>query len=640
MLLILIPNRFFFLIFIIASFILNNATKAQCISTFPYIEDFEVNDGNWSINGSQPDWAWGTPSKAVINKAGGGNNCWITGGLSGSFYNNGEASWLQSPCFDFSTLQQPYLKFKVFWETEGDFDGANLQYSIDEGISWENVGSVSTPTTCLNTNWYNTASVSFLSAFTSVRGGWSGNIQSSTGGCRGGGGSGDWVVADQLMKELAAQKSVIFRFTFAAGTQCNNFDGFAIDDIFIGEAPLNSGTIYNDCIDSNTVSFRFLTEQCPNMYSWNFNDAASGAENFSDLQNPTHIFSAPGIYNISVTVSSDGKSNFTDTKTILILGLKTQVVVPINCNGDSKGSVKVVVSGSPGPFDFEWNTEPPQTADVATGLNAGTYNVNVAVANGCPVSSSIILDNPIIKVDSILEQPGCKLEKGKISLEVTGGIPPYSYSWMPMVSAGFSAENLNPGFYTVTISDSRPCSLQYNFIIATLSKPLLTITKIEDANCDGTKKGTATATVLDGSPPYIYSWNNLPGQISETATNLLPGEYFANVTDANGCTVTKSVKIDVGGICNDIYFPNAIVPGSDKNNSFGPLGNVLEMSNYSLSIFNRFGERVFNTNNALIRWNAFYKGNKASAGVYVWYSTYIYKKKLRKSRHGTVMIIH
>ncbi|HMI77574.1 MAG TPA: hypothetical protein VK484_02215, partial [Ferruginibacter sp.] len=119
------------------TFCITKHSSGQCvapISVFPYIEDFETSDGSWTSGGFGSDWAWGTPSKAVITGAASGTKCWIIGGLTGNSYTNGEASWLQSPCFDFSTLQYPYISFNVFWETERRFDGANFKYSTDLGF--------------------------------------------------------------------------------------------------------------------------------------------------------------------------------------------------------------------------------------------------------------------------------------------------------------------------------------------------------------------------------------------------------------------------------------------------------------------------------------------------------------------------
>ena len=76
--------------------------SAQCIivdSVTPYFQDFEASDGNWSDGGLSSDWAWGHPNKNIITGAANGQNCWITGGLTGSAYNAGQRSYLISPCF-------------------------------------------------------------------------------------------------------------------------------------------------------------------------------------------------------------------------------------------------------------------------------------------------------------------------------------------------------------------------------------------------------------------------------------------------------------------------------------------------------------------------------------------------------------
>ena len=100
--------------------------SAQCgttINTFPYAEDFETSQGGWTPGGTSNDWAWGTPAKAVITGAGSGHKCWVSGGLTTSFYNYGERSYVKSPCFNFSGLQYPMIDFLIFWDSEHTYDG-------------------------------------------------------------------------------------------------------------------------------------------------------------------------------------------------------------------------------------------------------------------------------------------------------------------------------------------------------------------------------------------------------------------------------------------------------------------------------------------------------------------------------------
>ena len=268
------------LFLLICTFCFTQKIHAQCstpISVFPYNEGFEATNGGWVPGGFGSDWAWGTPTKTVITAAASGAKCWIIGGLSGNSYSNGEASWLQSPCFDFTGLQYPYISFSVFWEMERKFDGANLQYSTNLGVSWTNVGSVSDPVNCLNDHWFNYTPISGLNPLASVRDGWSGNIQPTAGSCQGGNGSGGWVTAQHAMPNLAGTPNVIFRFTFGAGTVCNNYDGFAIDDILISEAPPNNAAFTYSCTNNTTVNFTNTSALCP-APTWNFGDTASGVE--------------------------------------------------------------------------------------------------------------------------------------------------------------------------------------------------------------------------------------------------------------------------------------------------------------------------------------------------------------------------
>ena len=244
--------------------------KAQCngsvINTFPYQEDFENSNGNWTIGGTNADWIWGIPSKTLINKAGSGLNCWITGGLNQTSYNSLENSWILSPCFNFSSIKQPYISFKVFWETENQYAGGGLQYSLDGGNSWLDIGLATDAVDCYNTNWYN------QSPMNGLKNTWSGTvIKTSATGCLLGNGIGAWVTAKHTMPYLAGQPNVQFRFTFESVTQCNNFDGFAIDAIYIGEIPINSVDFTYQCSKNNLVSFINTSTGCMNNFQWNWN---------------------------------------------------------------------------------------------------------------------------------------------------------------------------------------------------------------------------------------------------------------------------------------------------------------------------------------------------------------------------------
>lgn len=383
-----LPFIFFFLFSV-----LRMTAGAQCvipISAFPYHEDFETSEGGWTSGGIANDWAWGIPAKPNINQAGSGQNCWITGGLNGSFYSLGQRSYVESPCFDFTQLAHPYIHFKLWWESELQYDGANFQYSLNNGSSWTNVGSINDPTDCLNENWYNTSSITNLNNLSNPRHGWSGNIQSTMGSCQGGNGSNGWVIARHCMANLAGKPNVRFRFTFGAGTTCNDFDGIAFDDIYIENAPPIATNFSSICLGNNTFTFTDLSDNCPDTWSWNFGDPSTAGANVSALQNPKHTFSGPGVYQVSLKASSSCSESTTITIPITVEGLYTASTMP-SCVGGNDGTASVLVDPAWVDPGFQWSTQPPQFGAIATHLSAGAYDVSVSGTGICPLSVTVIV---------------------------------------------------------------------------------------------------------------------------------------------------------------------------------------------------------------------------------------------------------
>ncbi|MEL6942500.1 MAG: S8 family serine peptidase, partial [Bacteroidota bacterium] len=111
------------------------------INTFPYQEDFEEDEGNWTTRGKNTDWEWGIPSNTLINQAADGNYAWVTD--LDSNYTDAGLGFLHSPCFDLSNLSTPVFSFSIWKDIESDsaslYDYAQVQYSTDGNhISWQN----------------------------------------------------------------------------------------------------------------------------------------------------------------------------------------------------------------------------------------------------------------------------------------------------------------------------------------------------------------------------------------------------------------------------------------------------------------------------------------------------------------------
>lgn len=203
------------------------------ITSFPYSEDFESGDGGWVANNTtNGTWALGTPAGTVINSAASGSNAWATN-LTGN-YNNNENSFVQSPVFDFSTLNAPGIQFSLWWNTEFSWDGLVLQSSIDGGTSWQNVGAFNDPN-----NWYNDNTINGNPGGQQI--GWSGRISQSNG-------SGGWVSASNALAGLGGQSNVILRFAFGSDGSVND-NGVAFDLVNIFDVTCPAPTTLNAAVN-------------------------------------------------------------------------------------------------------------------------------------------------------------------------------------------------------------------------------------------------------------------------------------------------------------------------------------------------------------------------------------------------------
>ncbi|ELR70824.1 hypothetical protein C900_03432 [Fulvivirga imtechensis AK7] len=193
-----------------------------------YEEDFENDAGGWVAQSNESavgdsSWVWGEPNGSVINDP--GNKAWWTGGNNGS-YHASEDSYINGPCFDISALTRPMLAMDIWVDTQEGFDGAVLQYSIDGGISWKNVGTINE-----GINWYNAQGI--ISRPGDRAGNFNEGDQGWTGQTNG------WVSARFSLDEIPFEERDLVRLRIAFASDANNpqgsnLNGFAVDNVFVG----------------------------------------------------------------------------------------------------------------------------------------------------------------------------------------------------------------------------------------------------------------------------------------------------------------------------------------------------------------------------------------------------------------------
>lgn len=140
---------------------------------------------------------------------------------------------------------------------------------------------------------------------------------------------------------------------------------------------------------------------------------------------------------------------------------------------------------------------------------------------------------------------------GSATVSATGGVAPYSYSWLPGGQTTATVTNLTAGTYTYTVTD--PFCHTYTDTVTVHQIPPLTLSPglinvispgvVSNESCPNSLDGSITVTASDGTAPYLYSWNTSPVQYSQTASGLSAGIYLATVVDADTCTDTVSIVI-------------------------------------------------------------------------------------------------
>jgi len=255
---------------------------------------------------------------------------------------------------------------------------------------------------------------------------------------------------------------------------------------------------------------------------------------------------APGTYSVLImdvntcTVTSTANITLQNGGWTLTAGTPTNV----SCFNGSDGSATFTIN-NPGAnvFTYSWNTSPAQATQVANNIPAGSFTCAVSDNNGCTQTVSVTVTQPTQLTASTQSSPTkCTALIGSANAVVSGGTAPYTYSWgTSPVQTTSSASGLGQGTYSVTVTDSKGCSVTTVANITTSNGLPLTISATADI-CNSSI-GSATVTP-NGNPPYTYLWNTSPAVSTQALSNVPAGSYFVTVTDIYGCTDGIQVAVD------------------------------------------------------------------------------------------------
>lgn len=302
-------------------------------------------------------------------------------------------------------------------------------------------------------------------------------------------------------------------------------------------------------------------------------------------------------------------------------------ITPSGCFANSAhGAIDVTVSGGTAPMHYSWDNG--TTSQDLNNLVAGNYFLAVTDANGClATKANTVALSPAIDVTATVKNSACsQVNNGVIELAIAGGVPGFTVAW----SNGDVSENLNnlaAGTYTVTVTDMSHCSAVANYTVATdYELTVQAATNIESLVSGQAAELTATTNVDNHN---AYTWSSTQDvNCSLCATTaikpLATAAYTVSVIDANGCSATDMVTVEVKDI-KEIFIPNAFTPNNDANNDlFKVYGDMSTIAMLDIKIFNRWGEKVYETNDIEFAWDGTYKGEYVDRGVYTYTLKIVY----------------
>ncbi|PCJ24244.1 MAG: hypothetical protein COA97_10140 [Flavobacteriales bacterium] len=445
-------------------------------------------------------------------------------------------------------------------------------------------------------------------------------------------------------------------------TDANGTDDTTIIITVVTCTSLNAGfttSSNNICAGDSVVFTDATTGGTPTIWSWNFDLTTQGGVTPSTAVNQgphTVFYNNPGTYTVELLVF-DGSIFDTITSTITVTDCSpTANFVASQTTLCETGCITFTNLSIGSPTTFLWSF-PGGTPATATGVTpgsicyntAGTYSVTLTVTNQYG-ADSIVMTNLITVNLCTAPVAGITMNDadGEIcvnncidfSYDTSLGGTPDSLNWTfeggtPSTYASNNPTevitvcwndtsgnfnvivSVNNAFGSSTASDSIGVHLEP--LIFAGNDTSITIGTDGYLNVVITDTAGNVIPVSGGTFDWTPSSNltNPNGQSTTVLQPLLTNTYTVTYTDQYGCVVTDNIVITVD-IALNIGVPSAFSPDSDINNILYVKGKIV-IQTMNFTIYNRYGQKVFETTDKEQGWDGTHNGNKLNPGVFVYY---------------------
>lgn len=291
--------------------------------------------------------------------------------------------------------------------------------------------------------------------------------------------------------------------------------------------------------------------------------------------------------------------------------------------------------------NYEWSNG--QTTQSISVTQPGLYYITYTDSTGCAYEDSVYVLNHATPTISLQGNPsGLCNNASSIVLNAS----PAGGSWTGAgitnpYTGSFDPSSIPPGTYTLNYVyvDSNNCTVKDSLSMNIYPVPVISA-QVKEESCRGANDGTILISVNNGTAPYsFYVDNSLQ---SDEIKNLAPGTYAIHVIDQHGCqSLVQHVTVPEGlYLCGEIgiFVPTVFSPNNDGINDVLYVQSAFIKSLY-FAVFDRYGEKVFETTSQDEGWDGTFRGKPVIDGVYFYYLnvTFIDGSQLEKS--GDIRVI-
>lgn len=369
-------------------------------------------------------------------------------------------------------------------------------------------------------------------------------------------------------------------------------------------------------------------------YTYSWSPTAGSGTSISGL--------AAGNYSVLITdtkgctVTVNATINTTGTGPSLSVASQTN----ITCSSSSTGAASITATGT-SPYSYTWSPTGGNAAS-ANNLAAGNYTVFVNDASGCVSTITVTITQPPPIIVTVTSTPAsCGNYDGSATVNATGGTGGLTVLWS-VNSNSATATGLSAGTYSVLVTDATGC----------------TATGFTNVNAVGTLTLNISndVTIFEGQSTALSAaipvgatvvWTPTTGLSCTTCSNTIASPtvttQYCALTTIGSCTNSSCVVVSVEIDCisnTDYSVPSAFSPNNDGiNDEFCLKGWDKCVSNFSVGIYNRWGEKIYESEDAAFCWDGKFMGNPLNPAVYIYYIRATVKDIGEIVRKGNITLV-